>query len=269
MQLVNLPYKISRAVKVYSNMYLLRKTPVLIYTPGRVGSTGLYMTLDKLGQFVIHVHTFNEEELTTKDQPGTTLWAYRHVLLAEQPAKIITLVRDPVALLISDFFNKLKWLAGAKDAYNHLSIDELCDLFRTRYFDDGRHLLKLNWFEDEFNPALKVDVYAHPFDVERMVGSFSEHIYDVLILRTEADDTIKAEAVAEFLGIAPFEIERVNEASHRAYADIYRDFKQKIWLPPNHLDTIYQSRYATHFFTEGQRQAFRQKWEKKVLSAED
>lgn len=255
-----LPYKINRAFKVYNKMYLQRHTPILIYTPGRVGSTGLYMTLDTLGQFVIHVHTLDAQQIHDKDQPGTTVWAYEHVIKAQKSAKIITLVRDPVALLISDFFNKLKWLAGAKDAYNQLSVDELCELFRTRYFDDGRHQLKLRWYEDEFNSVLNVDVYGHPFDVERGVGSFRQGLYDVLILRTESEDTIKAQAVSEFLDIPLFEIQRVNEAEKRDYAEIYNAFKKQIILPKQHLDTIYDSRYALQFFTQAERLSLREKW---------
>jgi hypothetical protein len=259
-----LPYKINRALKVYSKMYLQQKTPILIYTPGRVGSTGLYLTLDSLGQFVIHVHTLDAQQIHDKDQPGTTVWAYQHVIQAQKTAKIITLVRDPVALIISDFFNKLKWLAGAKDAYNHLSVDELCELFRTRYFDDGRHNTKLRWYEDEFNSALTVDVYAHAFDVERGVGSFNQGLYDVLILRTESDDSIKAQAVSEFLSIPAFDIQRVNEAEKRDYAEVYRTFKTQITLPKQHLDTIYDSRYAIQFFTEAERLSLREKWGDKV-----
>lgn len=259
-----LSYKIKRATKVYSNLYLLRRTPILIYTPGRVGSTGLYATLDQLGQFVIHIHTLNENEIRDKDQPGTTVWAYEHIIQPQKQAKVITLVRDPVSLLISDFFNKLKWLAGAKDAYNHLSVDELCDLFRTRYFDEDRHLVKLNWYHHEFNAALNVDVYAHPFDSDRKFGSFNQGLYDILILRTESDDAIKAAAVSEFLDIPIFEITRVNEAENREYANIYRAFKQQITLPEKHLNTIYKSPYALKFFGEAERQSLRQKWGESV-----
>jgi len=259
-----LPYKINRALRVYNKMYLQRQTPILIYTPGRVGSTGLYMTLDTLGQFVIHIHTLNAQEIHDKDQPGTTVWAYQHIIQPQKEAKVITLVRDPVALIISDFFNKLKWLAGAKDAYNHLSVDELCELFRTRYFDDGRHTIKLKWYETEFNSALNVDVFAHPFDVERGVGSFHQGLYDVLILRTESDDSIKAQAISEFLGIPPFEVQRVNEAEKRDYAEVYRAFKKQITLPKQHLNVIYDSHYATQFFTEKERQSLRDKWGDKV-----
>jgi hypothetical protein len=259
-----LPYKINRALKVYSKLYIQRQTPILIYTPGRVGSTGLYMTLDTLGQFVVHIHTLNAQEIHDKDQPGTTVWAYNHIIQAQRTAKIITLVRDPVSLIISDFFNKLKWLAGAKDAYNHLSVDELCELFRTRYFDDGRHITKLEWYETEFNRALNVDVYAHPFDVERGVGNFHQGLYDVLILRTETDDSIKAQAVSDFLGIPPFDIQRVNEAGKRDYAKIYDAFKKQITLPKQHLDTIYNSAYVTQFFTEEERLSLRDKWSDKV-----
>lgn len=264
MDLSRLTYKINRALKVYSKLYLQRQTPILIYTPGRVGSTGLYVTLDKLGQFVIHIHTLNADEIRDKDQPGTTVWAYQHIIQPQKHARIITLVRDPVALIISDFFNKLRWLAGAQDAYNHLSVDELCALFRTRYFEDGRHHVKLNWYEAEFNAALNVDVYAHPFDVERRYGSFREGLYDILILRTESDDSLKSKVVSEFLGIPPFDIKRVNEAEKRDYADIYRAFKNQITLPEKHLNTIYESKYATQFFSDDERQALRAKWGDKI-----
>lgn len=259
-----LPYKINRAVKVYSQLYLHRKTSILIYTPGRVGSTGLYVTLDKLGQFVIHIHTLNAQEIRDKDQPGTTIWAYQHIIVPQRQAKVITLVRDPVALLISDFFNKLKWLAGAKDAYHHLSVDELCHLFRTQYFNDGRHITKLNWYETEFNASLNINVYAHPFDTDQRYGTFREGLYDVLVLRTETEDTLKAKVVSDFLDIPIFEIQRVNEADKRDYADVYSAFRKRITIPDVHLDTIYQSQYVTHFFNDAERESLRDKWGDKV-----
>lgn len=107
-------------------------------------------------------------------------------------------------------------------------------------------------------------MYAHPFDVERRVGSFHQGLYDVLILRTESDDAVKAQAVSEFLNIPPFEIERVNEAEKRDYADIYRAFKKQITLPERHLDTIYESRYAMQFFSKAEIQSLRSKWGNQV-----
>lgn len=261
-----LPYKIHRALKVYSNLYLFRKKPILIYTPGRVGSTGLYMSLDELGQFVIHIHTLDAVEIESKNHPGTTSWAYKHIIKAGRPADVITLMRDPTALIISDFFNKLKWLSEVPKAELNLPVDELRNLFYTRYFDENRHIEKLNWYDSEIRTTLGLDVYAHDFNIEQQYDSFAQGNYRLLMLRTESDDAIKAKAVSEFLNIPPFTIKRVNEAEKRNYAKVYKAFKDGLSVPEKHLETIYTSAYARHFFSPAERESYRIQWSNSVLS---
>jgi len=260
MAIGRLSHTIRRGLQVYVDLYLKRRTPTIIYTPGRVGSMALYHALDACGVFVLQAHVLNPDSPRVDNQPGTAAFAYRHIIRPRRPANIITLVRDPVALMISDFFPKLRWLSAVEKPHEQLSLEELCDLFNTRYFDEGRHLEKLEWFDREFEALLGIDVYAYPQPGEKGVVQFQQDPYAVLILKTELDDSEKERAVSNFLSLKTFKMMRTNVGEQKSYGKVYKRFKQQIVVNPAHLDTIYASQYAQHFFTQAERDTLRIRW---------
>lgn len=260
-QLSRLPYKFKRGLHVYTSLYLHRQMPYLIYTTGRVGSMALHYALEQRGVFAFQIHTLNPTKLIENQQPGTAVWAYRHIIAPGRPAKIISLYRDPLAVMISDFFPKLRWITGQKNAWQHHSVDELCDIFNTRYFGEGRHLEKLNWYEQEMQASLGINVYDHPSPRDTGSVQFRHGHYDVLLIRTELDDAIKAPVIGAFAGLDDFALIRRNEGETKDYGSIYRAFKQQLAVPADRLKEIYESRFAQHFFTPEEIQAMRSRWQ--------
>lgn len=260
-QLTRLPYKLKRGLHVYTSLYLRHQMPYLIYTTGRVGSMALHYSLEERGAFAFQIHTLNASKLIENQQPGTAVWAYRHIVAPGRPAKIINLFRDPLAVMISDFFPKLRWITGQKEAYFRYSVDELCAIFNTRYFEDGRHLEKLNWYENEMEASLGIDVYsqASPRDTGHI--QFTYPRYDVLLIRTELDDRIKGDIIGQFAGLKDFTIIRRNEGETKDYGDVYKAFKQRLIVSEEHLNQIYQSRYARHFFSANEIDKMRTRWQ--------
>ncbi|PJF40673.1 MAG: hypothetical protein CUN54_04455 [Phototrophicales bacterium] len=260
MRLQRYRHKLTTGIKVYGQYYLQRQTPVIIYSTGRVGSMALHHSLDAAGVLVFQVHILNPDEIAAKNPPGTTKWAYKHIISKQRPAKIISIVRDPLALMVSDFFPKLKWIADDPEAYKHHAVDELCEMFNTRYFEQGRHHEKLNWFEDHFESDLGIDVYAHPFSKEGGYTRFEHSPYDVLIFKLELDDATKSQLVAAFVGLDAFNIMRYNIGETKDYGAVYKQFKQQLRVRDEHLDAIYTSRYVRHFFTSDEIAALRARW---------
>lgn len=260
-QLTRLPYKLKRGLNVYASLYLRRKTPFLIYTTGRVGSMALHYSLEEHGAFAFQIHTLNATKLIENQQPGTAVWAYRHIVTPGRPAKIINLFRDPLAVMISDFFPKLRWITGQKEAWLRYSVDELCNIFNTRYFADGRHLEKLNWYEDEMQASLGINVYEQASPRDAGYSRFEHSPYDVLLIRTELDDTLKAKIIGEFAGLDNFTLIRRNVGETKDYGEVYKAFKQRLVVPDDRLNEIYESRYARHFFSDEERHAMRSRWQ--------
>lgn len=260
MQLTQLPYKIGRGLHVYTSLYLRQQMPVLVYSTGRVGSMALTYGLEGCGVFAFQVHTLDPVKLIENKQPGTAVWVYNHVIKRGRPAKIVTLVRDPLAVMISDFFPKLRWIAGQENAWENLSVEALCDLFNTRYFEDGRHIDKLNWFDHEMQTALGIDVYAHPSPREAGYVTINHAPYSLLLMKTETPDDLKARAIGEFVGVEGFSIPRRNVGEAKDYGEVYKRFKDVLTVRGEHLDLIYASRYARHFYTEAEIAAMITRW---------
>jgi hypothetical protein len=260
-QLTRLPYKLKRGFHVYASLYLRHQTPFLIYTTGRVGSMALHYSLEERGAFAFQIHTLNASKLVENQQPGTAVWAYRHIIEPGRRAKIINLFRDPLAVMISDFFPKLRWITGQKEAYFHYSVDELCSIFNTRYFADGRHLEKLNWYENEMQASLGINVYEQNSPRDTGCTRFENSHYDILLIKTELDDTLKAQIIGEFAGLENFTLIRRNVGESKDYGEVYKAFKQRLIVPDERLNEIYGSRYAQHFFSADEIEVMRSRWQ--------
>ena len=261
MGMTRIAYKIKRAAGAYYGLYIKKALPVIIYTSGRVGSMALFRSLDARGVLVFHVHCLNPVKLKTKNYPGSWSWAYRHIVAGGKPARIISVVRDPVDLMISDFFPKLKRMVQRQRAYETCSVEELCTLFTTQYFEEKRHNRILGWFETEMRTALGLDVYAHDFSAQDGYGTFRQEPWNVLIIKTELDDKRKAALVGDFLGLKDFILFRSNTSATKEYAQAYAQFRHELVIPPALLDIIYSSPYARHFYTPREIETKYRYWE--------
>jgi hypothetical protein len=258
MTLQNLPYKIQRGLECYRRFYLQNETPVLVYCTGRVGSIAMFNALCANGVFAFKVEDLDPG--TGRSQRGTTGWVYNHITKPRRPAKVIFIVRNPVALMVSDFLPKLKWIVDQPDAHLYLSTEALVRVFNDQYFAQGRHTEKLNWFEENAQRFTGIDVYAHSFDREAGYGQFNNGTYDVLTVRTELDDATKAVVVGEFVGVPGLEIPRINVGETNQYGDVYKAFKEVLTIDADKLALIHNSRWGQHFYGTGLLEQMNAKW---------
>ncbi|MCA9914326.1 MAG: hypothetical protein KC496_13315, partial [Anaerolineae bacterium] len=129
------------------------------------------------------------------------------------------------------------------------SLTELMDLFNTAYFAQARHYYRLNWFEAEFEQTLGIDVYSYTFDTHQGYSRFSSAPYEILILQLEMANDLRERVVGEFVGVPGLQILHTNTSEAKSFADVYKQFKQELMVTPENLDTVYGSRYATHFYS--------------------
>ncbi len=181
---------------------------------------------------------------------------YKAYVQSGQRLRVITLVREPVANNVSMFFQLIDQYSDAKIQRSNHDIDELIGVFLTRYL----HSRPLVWFDAELRITLGIDVFQHPFPVDKGYTVISSSAIELLVLKCELDDRAKARAIAQFLDLEDFEIVRSNVTSQKPYADQYAEFKRRLRIPLPLLDELYESKYARHFYSEGERARLRARW---------
>ncbi len=272
--------RIRRALGIYTNFFLRRRVPTLVYSMERSGSVPLLHSLQSQGVFVIGAHYLDPKKLAKQPHSGSAGWASRHIVSKQAHAKVISLVRSPIDNMLSTFAREDfgQQTSAQEDVVEQADPDQLSQQFVQDYLQTDRYLQPLRWFELEFQAALGVDVYRHPFDQQRGFVRFCAEPYEVLIMKTELPDDQKAKLVADFVGIPQLKISDPSLASETSasnkrrrlppgkpgdqtdYADKYQTLKQHVAIPREYLNAIVDSQYVRHFFTVGERETLRTKY---------
>jgi hypothetical protein len=254
------------------NFLASNATPVLVYQMGKVASKSIVATIGRYPQYrAFHVHSLDLQGLKQKiansrregrirQYVATSEWrtTYDLVVKPERNIKIITLVREPIGRNISAFFQGLDKWARVENAHLNVPIETLAETFHRDY----PHTRPLTWFDDELKAVTGIDVYAHPFPKADGHQRLRQGRFDVLIMRHDLPDPVKAKCMSEFLDIPGIEIVRDNESENKAYADCYRAFQAAVRLPPEYIEEMLGSKYARHFYPEDEIERLRGKWMK-------
>jgi hypothetical protein len=259
-----------------------RAAPILVYQMGKVGSRTVRESLRRVGlpSRVLHVHFLTdegirrEEELHRRtwrqDGRAAHVWRSQHLrrrLDRPPPAgrwHVVTLVRDPIARNLSSFFQTGERELGL-DFGQHTSeekadahVEELTRLFLERF---GGHEAPLTWFDSELKTVFGIDVYAVPFNHARGYQIYENDAARVLLIRLEDLRTCAPAAFRDFLGLESFTLAETNVAEEKDYGRAYRRFVAGVQLPSAYIARMYDSRYARQFYSEGELDAFRRRWE--------
>lgn len=274
-QLLDYSYPLSIKWRSYLIKRLIKDKLFIVYSDGKVGSTTLTASLKKNlpGQFVFHIHRLTQQSITETESyyklrckpsmiPDNVI---QSIFLQEQLKKItknkqayfFSLVRDPVAALISEYcenypYNSKK-ITQSEDEIVAEIIQNILDLFQSERIE-----LRLNWFERELNKVLNFDIYRDKFEQKK-----GYHIYDnknLLILKLEALNTCCNVAMKDFLEIVDFMIEEGNKAENSVYHNIYKKVKTDIKIPLKILDEIYSSKYVQYFYQDEEVEKFKERW---------
>jgi len=256
--------------------------PIIIYQPGKVGSTSVQQSLDAAFKLldmhtpVYHAHNLNRIELIEESikqhrkDPSKTLkkLATSKALRKEidrKPSKewkIISLVRDPVALRVSTMFQLLDeyipdWAELVKA--NQLSVQDLQELLLSREEFAPQKLTA--WFDNQVKDLFGFDVFSVPFDTEKgfTIYRLPNNRFSLMIIRLEDLDRVAPKAFQQFIGLNKFEMIKANVGDEKPYRELYRQFKS-LPLPAGYVDSAYDTPYARQFYTPNELEAFRQRW---------
>ncbi|MBI5888971.1 MAG: glycosyltransferase [Deltaproteobacteria bacterium] len=252
--------------------------PVMIYNMGKVGSTTVYETLRSImGVPVFTAHLLNDfdetEKILRRDVSvglEAALWVvndgrrYRGYIddFPKEDWNVISLVRDPLAMEVSRFFQALGEDIPARKRIEDgtMDVSELIDIFINKW----PHPPPLDWFEDRLKPVFDIDVYSRPFPYEKGYDIIDKGRFSLLLIRLEDLDRCAGQAFEEFLGIHGVELKKGNVATSKWYDKIYKEFKEKIVFTDAFIENMYYSRGARHFYTQAELDAFIARWTRRA-----
>lgn len=256
----------------------IAQNPVLIYQMSKVGSTSLLYSLQfaylKIGLSNVplhHLHTLTQLDL--HEQLAKQYFGAAEQRLVRDYKKIwkdfearpeehwtaISMVRDPVARQISDYFHHIgRHLPDCRRRWNEgsLTVDDVLQNFLT-VPDHTRE-----WFDSEIRSVLGIDVFSSPFPHEAGYSLYSRPPkMTLMVMRLEDMDRVAGRAIEQLLGIKRFKLYSFNLGSEGDYRDIYNQFKTKP-LPAWYIEKAYSSKLACHFYNDTERDQFAKKWTK-------
>ncbi len=279
-------YKLNRKSRQY------KEPPLLIYQMGKVGSRTVHKSLRalKLDMPIYHVHHLTRDYIAQKEE-RTKKYFYiknkpRHIersdpwqlrFLRKQIDKglnghkwrIVTLVRDPIAVNISTFFHHFREIEVLDSVYRIKSayfdfettiklgdIEILTELFLEKVDHDR----PLKYFDRELKSVFGIDVFASKFPKSKGYNVYEEEPANVLLIRLENLNKCAGDAFKEFLNIEGLTLTNTNRGIKKDYNIIYQMFKDSVVLPNTYIDKMYRSKYMQHFYSEEEIKRFKTRW---------
>lgn len=267
-----------QAERIVAQAFNSPHPPILIYQMGKVGSTAIDVALRRAGLpnaiFKPHTlaNTVNETYriLMQKRAPVPPHLAIeaalqRAIASGRLPPKlfVITLFRDPIARLVSVFFeNPHSYPAPVFDGQGNMHADAAVRYLRHHLTAERILHDTVGWFERELATHLERDVFGLPFDKERGWTVHRDRGIDLLVMQTEAIVPEGHKALASLLHVPrPIPIPRARARETMPFAEAYAEVKRTLRLPTKVCDAVYSDPRVHHFYTDAQIAEFRSRWE--------
>lgn len=252
---------------------------VLIYQMGRVASQTLNDTIRAClpGVPVYHVHWLNPDNIARAEarvRKHYGLIVKRHLLVSRRLRRfidrqgleghewlVVTMVRDPVARNLSEFFldlDKYYFPGIFEQPVTSEKLDEIAEHFSSR-FD---HLCRCHWFEEELQSVFNIDVLSEPFDHKQGFQYVERGGVRVLVLRQEDMPENIKRGVRVLTRVEPGEILQRHVSGKGRNAHVYRALRQRVALASDVLDQVYSCPWVRHFYTREEIDQMRKSWQK-------
>jgi hypothetical protein len=185
-------------------------------------------------------------------------------LLSKKKWKVITLVREPIARNISAYFQNLNrvHIKNCLEHYqnNAIELQQIIDHF----FQNYNHDLPLEWLDWEIKAVFGIDAYQSTFEPNQGYHIYRQGTVDLLLMRLENLNHCWDQAIQEFfnndLSNNQIKLNTANVGKTKEYADLYKQFRKIGNIPEEYIDKMYGSKYAQHFYTAQELEAFKNYW---------
>lgn len=253
------------------------RPPVLIYQMGKVGSTTILYSLKeaRLKNPVIHIHFISNDIKKYREaheRAGIRPPPYQFFLgealnnmipkIKKRGSTIISLVRDPVALAVSDVFQN-PLFAGPQimDKSGNFLPQIVVQPLKERLTTGSVVGYMENWFDKELNGVFGIDVFKKPFPVNDGFSFYRNGHIHALVIRLEDLSKKGPFVIAKLLRFSkPIKLLRRNVREMSEEGRAYQNVLSTLKLDPTLLESIYSSKLVRHFYSEDLIHTFTSKW---------
>lgn len=258
-----------KILRVFNSMLELYKgDQILIYQMGKVGSSTLEKSINKLGLDVRHIHSFgntNNYKFSGKREiRGIKIRLiskiYKFIFrIRRKKIKVITLMRDPVSRNISTMFQEVSLmlhLHEKEDNRRSQELDIMLNDFLDRYVDSE---IPIKWFDEELKYFTGIDIFNFTFDKEKGSLHIKEGKVELLVLTAEKLNYNK-DIIIEFINNDKFEFINSNVSNEKWYSEIYNKFRNNYKINSEKTEQFYNSKTVRYFYTKEDIKKFKDKW---------
>lgn len=264
--------------KLYINRHLKARSPILIYTPPKTGSSTVHSYLKSAGldRPLYKVHYLSPKNLEIsaakyrKENRADAPIVRRSKRLGRAIATdsniewtIITLTREPFSRAVSALFQTIdRRHPELIDQNGEVIVDEAVELLKTELtLFDAESTRICRWFDEELRYVFGIDVYEHPFNHEAGFTIIRKDNVQILIVRLEDLNRCFRAAVRDLLSVElPPHISSKNLSKEKKLSDAYKLCRQRLRLPKNVCQEICDSQYVRHFYREPEREQMIRKY---------
>lgn len=242
---------------------LLNPDSIIVYQPGKVGSTTVCQGLEICGVPSVHIHdinTYSNVKFGFHKGISEIYHYWVEHISNEKCINIISLVRDPIARSISSYFQHFH------DTYIINMSNVNCDTLKgvTDYIIKeqkcGENGYMFQWFDNEFNNIFDIDVYKYPFNKEKGYSIIHKDNINILLLQMEKLNENEG-LIAEFIGNSDFTLVNSNIGSKKPYSYLYHDVLNEIELSDEILNYYYVNNLRMdHFYSDESKHKMRRRW---------
>lgn len=257
----------------------LRVPPILVYQMGKVASSTVCASLREAGidNTVLHLHFLSDDlpaHIEAHKNSGIERIPY-HLILglavkrqlrlrADNTCKIITLVRDPIALFVSNIFQNPQFVEeDIKNEIGFISADKIRAFLHRKMSDPSAFSYFDDWFERELKSVFEIDVFAQPFDKNSGYQMYSRGNVEVLLIRVEDLSRVGPKAIGDFVGIgSPLRFKPHNARSKTKEGAEYDALLGSFCIEAEICKQIYSRKLVRHFYSEDMINSFVSRWGK-------
>ncbi len=237
---------------------------ILVLTPRKVGTTSVAKSIAKCAVHSIQTDRVCLGNWTKEKNPDRR--EVLGILHKEKKVKIISLIREPIARAISDYFYGMEisgylrdYIPVGSDIYDGIRI------FLEKETKIGNYGYVFDWFNTEIKDMFGIDIYQYPFDREKGYQIIYKDNIELLLLKMEKLDVCQ-DIIGKFVGAENFKLIRDNVGTEKLYKFAYTELKKTIKIPEPIIDFYYKENAAMdHFYTEKEKELFTEKWLEKIV----
>lgn len=221
---------------------------LLVYQPGKTGSSTVYDSILRCGGYALHTHSLRNVGYTDNDL---------RMLMNKKSGKIISLVREPISRTIASMWQNIK---SVKLYSAQADFQEVENYYLKEGFEKWQFI---DWFEREIKYIFGIDIYDYPFDKEKGYQIIKFENIELLLIKMEKLNDLES-VIGEFLNMKDFKLESSNIGEDKEYRFAYQEYKKRFSISPERAEVIYGHSYIKHFYTEEERSHFLSNFTHKV-----